>query len=55
MAYPSKANVVAAALNKLSMCSVAHIEEERIEQANVLHKLARLGIRVILWEYQMVV
>ena len=39
-----KANVVADALSRLSMDSVAHVEEERKELVNDVHRLARLGV-----------
>jgi len=42
--HPGKANVVADALSRLSMGSVAHIEEERKELAKDVHRLARLGV-----------
>ncbi|WMV18455.1 hypothetical protein MTR67_011840, partial [Solanum verrucosum] len=41
----SKANVVEDDLSRLSMGSVAHIEEERKELARDVHRLARLGVR----------
>ena len=44
---PCKANVVAGALSWLSMGSVAHVEEERMQLANDTHMLARLGIYLI--------
>ncbi|KAH0725354.1 hypothetical protein KY284_001219 [Solanum tuberosum] len=42
--YPGKANVVVDALSRLSMGSVAHVEEERKELAKDVHRLARLGV-----------
>ncbi|KAH0689070.1 hypothetical protein KY289_016428 [Solanum tuberosum] len=42
--HSGKANVVADALNKLSMGSVAHVEEERRNLAKDVHRLARLGV-----------
>ncbi|WMV08283.1 hypothetical protein MTR67_001668 [Solanum verrucosum] len=45
--HPGKANVVADALSRLSMGSVAHVEEERKELAKDVHRLARLGVRLI--------
>ncbi|WMV56466.1 hypothetical protein MTR67_049851 [Solanum verrucosum] len=44
---PSKANVVADALNRLSIGSVAHIEEERKELVKDVHRLAHLGVRIM--------
>ncbi|WMV37595.1 hypothetical protein MTR67_030980 [Solanum verrucosum] len=45
--HPGKANVVVDALSRLSMGSVAHVEEERRELANDVHRLARLGVHVM--------
>ncbi|KAH0642150.1 hypothetical protein KY290_033750 [Solanum tuberosum] len=45
--HPSKANVVADALSRLSMGSVAYVEEERNELAKEVHRLARLGFRLM--------
>ena len=42
--HPGKANIVANALSRLSMRSVAHVEEERKELAKDVHNLARLGV-----------
>ncbi|KAH0636341.1 hypothetical protein KY285_036093 [Solanum tuberosum] len=42
--HPSKANVVADALSRLSMGSVANVEEERKELAKDVNRLARLGV-----------
>ena len=41
--HPGKANVVVDALRKLSVRSVAHIEEERKEIAKDVHMLAQFG------------
>ncbi|KAH0671258.1 hypothetical protein KY285_025475 [Solanum tuberosum] len=46
--HPGKANVVADALSRLSMGSVAHVEEERRELAKDVHRLARLGVRLMI-------
>ncbi|KAH0706017.1 hypothetical protein KY285_010545 [Solanum tuberosum] len=43
----SKANVVADSLSRLSMGSVAHVEEERKELAKDVHRLSRLGVRLM--------
>ncbi|KAH0644897.1 hypothetical protein KY284_032781 [Solanum tuberosum] len=43
--HPGKANVVADALSRLSMGSVAHVEEEKRELVKDVHKLARLGLK----------
>ncbi|WMV08226.1 hypothetical protein MTR67_001611, partial [Solanum verrucosum] len=45
--YPGKANIVADALSRLPMGSVAHVEEERKELVKEVHKLARLGVRLM--------
>ena len=45
--HPCKANVVANTLNRLSMGSVAHVEENRKELVKDIHWLDRLGIRLI--------
>ena len=45
--HPGKANVVADALSRLSMGSVAHVEEERKELARDVHRLARLGVHLM--------
>ena len=42
-----KLNVVADALRRFSMGSVAHVEEERKELMNNVHRLFPLGIRLI--------
>ena len=42
--HPGKANVVADALSRLSMGSVAHVEEERKELVKDVHRFARLGV-----------
>ncbi|WMV38213.1 hypothetical protein MTR67_031598 [Solanum verrucosum] len=42
--YPGKAKVVVDALNRLSMGSVAHVEEEKKELAKNVHRLARLRV-----------
>ena len=43
--HPSKANVVADSLSRLSMGSVAHVEEKRKELVKNVHRLSRLGVR----------
>ena len=43
--HPSKANVVADTFRRLSMGSVAHVEEERKEIVEDVHRIARLGVR----------
>ena len=43
--HPGKANVVADALSRLSMGSVAHVEEERKELVKDVHRVARLVLQ----------
>ena len=45
--HPWKANVVANALSRLSMGSVSHVEEKIKELVNDVHRLARLGVRLM--------
>ncbi|KAH0636581.1 hypothetical protein KY289_036496 [Solanum tuberosum] len=45
--HPGKANVVADALSRLSMGSTAHVEEENRELAKDVHRLGRLGVRLV--------
>ncbi|WMV33824.1 hypothetical protein MTR67_027209 [Solanum verrucosum] len=45
--HHGKENVVIDALSRLSMGSVAHVEEEKKELAEDVHKLARLGVRLM--------
>ncbi|KAH0715889.1 hypothetical protein KY284_008794 [Solanum tuberosum] len=45
--HPGKSNVVADALSRLSMGSTAHVEEENRELAKDVHRLARLGVRLM--------
>ena len=37
--HPGKANVVADSFRRLTMCSVAHVEEERRELVKDVHSL----------------
>ena len=46
--HPGKANVVADALSRLSMGSVAHVEEMRKELVKDVHRLARLGVHLMI-------
>ncbi|XP_049405237.1 uncharacterized protein LOC125868684 [Solanum stenotomum] len=43
----SKANVVVDALGRLSIGSIAHFEKDKKELVKEVHKLARLGVRLI--------
>ncbi|KAH0780669.1 hypothetical protein KY290_000267 [Solanum tuberosum] len=45
--HPSKANVVVDALSRLSMRSTTHFEEGKKELAKEVHRLARLGVRLM--------
>ncbi|KAF3643747.1 Bidirectional sugar transporter SWEET1a [Capsicum annuum] len=45
--HPGKANVVADALSRLSMGSVAHIDKDKQKLAQEIHQLARLGVRLV--------
>ena len=45
--HPSKVNIVAYSLSRLSMGSVAHVEEERKELVKDIHRLPRLGVRLM--------
>lgn len=45
--HPKRDNVVADALSRLSMESVAHIEDEKKELVLDAHRLARLGIQLV--------
>ena len=45
--HPGKANVVTDALSRLSMGSVAHVEEERNELLKDVHRLLRLGVHLM--------
>ncbi|XP_015164045.1 uncharacterized protein [Solanum tuberosum] len=44
--HPKKANLVAYALSRVSMVSVAHIEDEKKELVREVHRLARLGVQL---------
>lgn len=44
--HPGKANVVVNVLSRVSMGSVAHIENKRKKLAKDVHRLARLGVRL---------
>ena len=43
----NKANVVVDYLRMLSMGSTSHVEEENMEFTKYLHRLARLGVRLM--------
>ncbi|WMV58815.1 hypothetical protein MTR67_052200 [Solanum verrucosum] len=45
--HPGKSNVVANALSRSSMGSVAHIKEKKKELVRYVHRLARLGVQLV--------
>ncbi|XP_069144497.1 uncharacterized protein [Solanum lycopersicum] len=45
--HPGKANVVADALSRMRMRSTTHIEDEKKELAKKVHRLSRLGVRLV--------
>ena len=45
--HQGKAKVVADAMSKMSMGSTSHIEEEKKELAKEVHRLGRLGVRLV--------
>ena len=45
--HPGKANVVADTLSHLSMNSVSHVEDAKKELVREVHRLARLGVRLV--------
>ena len=45
--HPGKDNVVVDALSRLSMGSVAHVEEERNKPVKDVHRFSLLGVRFI--------
>jgi len=45
--HPGKANVVADALSRRSMGSLAHVEPEKRQLAREIHQLACLGVRLV--------
>ena len=45
--HPGKANVVVDALSRMSMGSTTHIEDEKKKLAKEVHRLARLGVRLV--------
>ena len=45
--HPGKANVVANGLSRVSMGSVAHIDEGKKELVKVVHSLARFGVKLL--------
>ena len=46
--HSGKANVVSDALRRLFMGSVSHVEEKRKELVKDVHKLARLGVLLMI-------
>ena len=45
--HPSKANVVADALSRMSMESTSHFEDEKNELVKHIHRQARLSVRLV--------
>ena len=45
--HPGKANVVADALSRVSMGSVAHVDEDKKELVKEVHRLARLSVKLL--------
>jgi len=45
--HPDKANVLANALSQLSMGSVSYIENDKNELVQDIHRLSRLGVRLV--------
>ena len=45
--HPGYSNIVADALSRMSMGSISHIEDEMKELAKDVHRLARLGVRLV--------
>ena len=46
--HPGKVNVVVDALSRLSIDCVAHVEEKSEELVKDVHRLARLGVRLMI-------
>ena len=44
--HPGKDNVVADALNRMTIGSLSHVEEDNKELAKDVHRLAHLGVRL---------
>ena len=45
--HQGKANVVADALSRMSMGSTIHVEDEKKELVKDIHRLDRLGVRLV--------
>ena len=45
--HPGKANVVADALSRMSTGSTTHVEDEKKKLAKEVHRMARLGVRLV--------
>ena len=45
--HPGKANVVVDALSRMSMGNTAHVEDEKKELVKDIHRLTRLGMRLV--------
>ena len=44
--HPNKANVVANTLSRMTICSVSHIEESKIDLVKDVHRFTRLGVKL---------
>lgn len=42
--HPAKANIVNDTHNRLSMCNMGHVKEEKKDLAKYVHRLARWGV-----------
>ena len=45
--HPSKANVVADALSRMSMGSTTHVEDDKKEWVKDIHRLDRVGVQLV--------
>ena len=45
--HPGKANVVVYDMGRMSMGSIAHVEDENKELVKDIHRLAKLGVRLV--------
>ena len=45
--HPNKANVIVDALSRMSMGSVSYVEDEKIELVCGVHRLPRLGVKLV--------
>ena len=45
--HPGKTNVVADLLSRMTMGSLSHVEEAKKDLVKDVHRLARLGVRLV--------